>query len=160
MNPTSTLGAVALLVMVAAPAFAQPLPVEPTATSNRPIRLEAPAGSPAPARSKAPSAFDGMRAGNLIGETVYNTGGESLGEIEDIVIRREDNEIAALVGMGGFLGLEAKQVALLLGDLEMQGGRIVVTNLTRTDFQQRRVYQANGWVRHDPNRAISNATAR
>src|SRR5689334_1609692 len=147
MNRTSTLGMGAGLFFATASAFAQTTQIEPTATSNRPIRLEAPLGSSglAPGLSKVPGAFDGTRAGDLIGKGVFNTGGESLGEIEDIVVRRENNEIAALVGMGGFLGVGEKQMALLLKDLEMQGGKIVVRNLTRTDFQQGPAYQTNGW---------------
>jgi sporulation protein YlmC with PRC-barrel domain len=101
-----------------------------------------------------------MRAGDLIGKSIYNTGGESLGGIEDIVVRREDNEVAALVAMGGFLGVDEKQVAVLLNDLDIQGGSIVVRNLTRTDFQQRRAYQTNGWARHDPDRLIGSTVLR
>jgi sporulation protein YlmC with PRC-barrel domain len=162
MNRTNILSAAAALILVAVPALAQTRPVEPTATSDRPIRLEAPSGSSAlaPGRSRAPGAFDGMMAGSLIGRSVYNTGGESLGEIDDIVVRREDNEIAALVGMGRFLGVDAKPMALLLKDLEIYGDRIVVRDLTRTDFQQASAYQKDGWARHDPDRAIRNATLR
>jgi sporulation protein YlmC with PRC-barrel domain len=112
------------------------------------------------APSKVPGALDGVRAGDLIGKSVYNIGGESVGGIEDIVVRREDNEVAALIGMGGFLGLDDKQVAVLLNDLEIQGGNIVVKNLTRTDFQQRSAYQKNGWTRYDPDRLIGSAMVR
>lgn len=162
MNRTNTLGMGAGLFFATASAFAQTTQIEPTATSNRPIGLEAPWGSSrlAPGLSKVPGAFDGTRAGDLIGQSVFNTGGESLGEIADIVVRREDNEIAALVGMGRFLGVDEKQMALLLKDLEMQGGKIVVRNLTRTDFQQGPAYQTNGWARHDPDRRIGSTMLR
>jgi hypothetical protein len=162
MNRTSMLGAGAGLFLSAVPALAQTNQVEPIATSNRPIRVDAPAGSPATGlrQSKIPSAFDGMRAGDLIGESIYNTGGESLGEIEDIVVRREDNEVAALVGMGRFLGVDAKQVPVLLRDLEMQGGNIVVKNLIRADFQRNPAYQPNVWARHDRDRLIGSTTLR
>lgn len=156
MNRLSILGAGAALFLAAAPALAQTTQVEPTATSNRPINLDAPSGSPAaaPREPSTPSAFGDMRAGDLIGESIYNTGGESLGEIEDVVVNRNDNAVAALVEMGGFLGVGEKQVAVLLSDLEMQGDNIVVKTLTRTDFQQKPAYQTNEWAKHDRDRLI------
>ena len=159
MNRTSALGAGAALLLVTAPTLAQTTQVEPTATSNRPINLEAPSGSPvmAPGQLSTRSAFREMRAGDLIGESVYNTGGENMGEIEDIVVNRGDNAIAALIGMGGFLGIGEKQVAVLLSDLEMRDGNIIVTNLTRTDFQRQPAYQMKDWARHAPDRLIGAA---
>jgi hypothetical protein len=159
MNHTSILAASAVLLLATAPTLAQTTRVEPTATSNRPINLEAPSGSPAaaPRQLSTPTAFREMRAGDLIGESIYNTGGESLGKIEDIVVNRNDNTVAALVGMGGFLGINERQVAVLLSDLEMQGGNIVVKTLTRTDFQRKPAYQTNDWARYARDRLIGAA---
>ena len=160
MNRASFLGAGAALLLATAPAFAQTMQTEPTATSNRPIAVEAPsASSPAvdPRHLKMPSAFAEMRASQLIGKSIYNTGGESLGEIEDIVVNRNDNAVAALVGMGGFLGTGESQVAVLLSEVEMRGDDIVVRNLTRTDFQRKPAYQSNDWARHDRDRLIGGA---
>jgi hypothetical protein len=162
MNRTGILGAAAVLVLATAPTFAQTMQIEPTAISNGPIRLEAPRGAPGmgPGPSKVPDAFDGMRAGDLIGKSIYNTGGESLGEIEDIVVNREDNTVAALVGMGRFLGVDQKQVPVLLRDLEMQDGKMVPRILTRGDFQRSPAYAPNVWARHDPNRPIGSTMLR
>lgn len=162
MNCAGILGAAAVLVLATAPTFAQTMRVEPTATSNRPIRLEALPGAPGigPGPSKIPDAFDGMRAGDLIGKSIYNTGGENLGEIEDIVVNREDNTVAALVGMGRFLGVDGKQVPVLLSDLEMQGGKMVPRILTRGGFQRNPVYAPNVWARHDPDRPIGSTMLR
>jgi hypothetical protein len=152
----------AALFLAAAPALAQTTQIEPTATSNRPIILGPPSGSPAmdPRQSKAPTAFGEMRASQLIGKSIYNTGGESMGEIEDIVLNRSNNAAAALVGMGGYFGMGERQVAVLLSDLEMQGGNIVVKTLTRTDFQRKPAYQANDWARHDRDRLIGTTILR
>jgi sporulation protein YlmC with PRC-barrel domain len=159
MNCTSMLGAGAALLLATGPTLAQTAQVEPTATSNRPIKLEAPSGSPAEAhrQSSTPSVFREMRADDLIGESIYNTGGENMGDIEDIVVNRGDNAIAALVGMGGFLGAGEKRVAVLLSDLEIEGGNIIVKTLTRTDFQQEPAYQTNDWARYARDRLIGAA---
>lgn len=58
-------------------------------------------------------------ASNLIGLTVKNAEGESVGEINDIVLSQDGNAKAALVGVGGFLGLGAKNVAIEFSELDL-----------------------------------------
>lgn len=161
MKLTSILGAGAALLLVAAPALAQTTRIEPAAASSRPTSLDKPSGSPASdsGLQGVPGAFDGIPAGELIGKSVYNTGGENIGEIDDIVLNRSNNAAAALVAMGRFLGTGERHVVVLLNDLELQGDNIVVRNLTRTDFERKAAYQPNDWARHDRNRAIG-ATVR
>jgi len=57
----------------------------------------------------------GHLASNLIGQTVYNGTGaeaENIGEITDIVISDQGQVEAIVVGVGGFLGIGQKEVAL------------------------------------------------
>lgn len=50
-----------------------------------------------------------IRAKKVIGTTVKNTSGEKIGEIEDIVLDKQTNQILfAIVGFGGFLGIAEK----------------------------------------------------
>lgn len=47
-----------------------------------------------------------IRATRAIGTDVYNTAGEKIGKVEDIVLDKGDNSIMfAVVGFGGFLGI-------------------------------------------------------
>jgi sporulation protein YlmC with PRC-barrel domain len=106
-----TLTAAALAVVLAAPAFAQ------TAT---PPAATAPAASKS--SSMSPSA-DGAgfvssqqttdwRGSKLIGATVYGTDNASIGEINDLVIASDGKISAAVIGVGGFLGVATKNVAV------------------------------------------------
>lgn len=57
----------------------------------------------------------GHLASNLIGETVYSGAGadaENIGKITDLVITDEADVEAIVVGVGGFLGIGRKEVAL------------------------------------------------
>ena len=50
-----------------------------------------------------------IRAKRVIGTTVKNTAGEKIGTVEDIVLDKLSNNIVyAVVGFGGFLGLNEK----------------------------------------------------
>lgn len=50
-----------------------------------------------------------IRASRAIGTPVYNTQGEKIGKVEDIVLDKKTNNIMfAVVGFGGFLGMGEK----------------------------------------------------
>lgn len=51
-------------------------------------------------------------ASEFIGATVYNSADENLGSISDIVFAKEGGAEAAVLGVGGFLGIGAKSVAV------------------------------------------------
>ena len=50
-----------------------------------------------------------IRAKKVIGTTVKNTSGQKIGQVEDIVLDKTSNNIIfAVVGFGGFLGMNEK----------------------------------------------------
>ncbi|PST26281.1 PRC-barrel domain containing protein [Mesorhizobium plurifarium] len=53
-----------------------------------------------------------ISANTYIGQSVYNASDESIGEINDLIIEKEGGIAAAIVGVGGFLGIGEKNVAV------------------------------------------------
>jgi sporulation protein YlmC with PRC-barrel domain len=54
-----------------------------------------------------------LLASSLIGTTVYSPAGEALGDINDLVFNEDDGQVqAVIVGVGGFLGIGQKNVAV------------------------------------------------
>ena len=50
-----------------------------------------------------------IRASKVIGTSVYNGAGEKIGKVEDVVLDKLSNNIMfAVVGFGGFLGMNEK----------------------------------------------------
>ena len=50
-----------------------------------------------------------IRASKVQGTSVYNTSGESIGTVEDVVLSKQSNDIMfAVLGFGGFLGMGEK----------------------------------------------------
>ena len=53
-----------------------------------------------------------ISANQFIGETVYNSANESIGDINDLIIDKQGGVAAAVIGVGGFLGMGEKWVAV------------------------------------------------
>lgn len=103
------------------------------------------ATTPAAPATEAPAApvvkADGFLATNLIGETVYNGTGddaENIGSVNDVVIGSNGSIESVVIGVGGFLGLGEKNVAMNYGDIkwaEKDGDRWIVVNATKDQLQ-------------------------
>jgi len=77
----------------------------------------APAASPAPAPATQSSAsstsFQGdWRASKVVGLNVYNEKNENVGSINDLLMEKSGAIKAAVISVGGFLGMGAKLVAV------------------------------------------------
>lgn len=57
-------------------------------------------------------ASDQIAASTYIGQTVYNAGDEKIGEINDLIMKKDGGVEAAVIGVGGFLGMGEKNVAV------------------------------------------------
>lgn len=126
----TALAAVAVFAMsTAVPALAEGSGVRssspPPATTAQTTQPSAPAPGAAAARSA-------QTVKDLIGRSVYNSRGETVGSITDFVVGNRgagDPVITdAVVGVGGFLGLGEKQVAIPIEHLRVFGDRIQMSS--------------------------------
>jgi sporulation protein YlmC with PRC-barrel domain len=77
-----------------------------------------------------------MLASSLIGSTVENPAGDSLGDINDVVLTDEGVVDGIVIGIGGFLGIGEKDVAVSFNAIEKTtdaDGNIVLTLNTTTE---------------------------
>lgn len=85
---------------------------------------------------------EGNLATKIIGETVYNGTGddaENIGEVTDFVIGPDGKIQLVVVGVGGFLGLGQKNVAMEYANLEWverDGDRWLVAPMTKEQLEQ------------------------
>ena len=63
-------------------------------------------------------AMTGKRASKLIGMAVVNDKDESIGKVDDILIGPDDKATAAVISVGGFLGIGSKWVAVPFDQLK------------------------------------------
>lgn len=85
-------------------------------------------------------------AGRLVGTDVLNGKGEIIGKVSDVVLNASGQAQAVVVGVGGFLGVGAKDVAvpysaIRIGDV-VESRRLVVLNVTKDDLKAAPSYKA------------------
>ena len=103
--------------------------------------------APAPQVKQA----EGHLASNIIGETVYNGSGdeaENIGSVNDLVLSNEGQVEAIVVGVGGFLGIGQKNVALeydLVKWAEMDGDEYLVVETTRDALEAQPDFDMNAY---------------
>jgi sporulation protein YlmC with PRC-barrel domain len=72
-----------------------------------------PPASPAASSSATNTSFQGdWRASKVVGLNVYNEKNENVGSINDLLMDKSGSIKAAVISVGGFLGMGAKLVAL------------------------------------------------
>ncbi|MFS8036368.1 PRC-barrel domain-containing protein [Xanthobacter sp. AM11] len=99
--------AVTLATLLSTTAMAQQPPATPGA------QMTPPAGSTAaPATFIGEQRADQFLAADLIGMSVHGANNETLGEINDLLVDANGNVMAAVIGVGGFLGVGEKDVAV------------------------------------------------
>ena len=62
---------------------------------------------------------DEVRASKLIGTKVINTANETIGDVNEVVLGKDGKVAAVIVGVGGFLGMGEREVALTFDSLRM-----------------------------------------
>ena len=142
MRRLSLVATAVLGLAAASPALAQPTePVRPTPSSRQPATpgtgtgtatTEVPAPRPVPEQAEHQ-----VRAEGLLGVAVSD-GEATIGEVSDLVVARDGRVEAIVVGVGGFLGLGGKRVALAWDSVrlaERDGGRVFLVSATREQLE-------------------------
>ena len=118
-----TVTLVSALLLAASPfALAQTSPPPP----QTPPAATTPSGEPVWYSRQA----DEMRATKLIGTKVVNTANETIGDINEIVLAKDGKVAAIIIGVGGFLGMGEREVAMDFKSVRMsrdQNNNLVLT---------------------------------
>jgi ribosomal 30S subunit maturation factor RimM len=54
-----------------------------------------------------------------MGQAVYTAANENIGAISDLIMNKELDNIVAVVGVGGFLGIGEKDVAIPISEIQV-----------------------------------------
>jgi sporulation protein YlmC with PRC-barrel domain len=78
-------------------------------------------------------------AGNLIGVVVRNPAGEMLGDVNDLMLDQQGKVTAVVIGVGGFLGVGEKAVAVPFDSVKVaknaEGQRVATIDATRVTLE-------------------------
>ena len=152
----STMAAAAVLMAstAIAPAFAQSSTTAPAATPNAQqmdTKMPKASGttnsgamnSTSGAASTTSAAASGeyitqqsetqISANDYIGKAIYNAENNSIGDVNDLILEENGGIVAAVVGVGGFLGIGEKDVAVPMSKLTMSRDENNNVRLTTTE---------------------------
>jgi sporulation protein YlmC with PRC-barrel domain len=148
------LATTAIATLVATGAFAQeattpaPDPAMPAPTETAPATDQA---------AQAPEMTgEGHLATQIIGESVYNGTGDdaqNVGDVNDIVIGTDGKIEAVVVGVGGFLGIGEKDVAVDFAQLdwaERDGDRWLVAPMTKEQLETQAAFDRSAYEPEQP----------
>lgn len=149
-NMKRTSVAIASILAASTAAFAQAQTTSPPPPATQPPAATTPTTPPA-----ATTGVDNQstyytrqqgefRASDLIGATVRNAANENIGDISELVLSPDGRIMAAIIGVGGFLGIGQRDVALDFKSLRIErdssamtqrGSFIVRVNATKDSLQ-------------------------
>jgi hypothetical protein len=149
MNRVATISILAALAIApalaqqtspTAPGQQQPPAASPTAPSG-PSTTTAPA---TPSTSMAQTFIDAQSsdewlASKLIGASVTGPANEKIGSVNDLLFTKEGNVKAAIIGVGGFLGIGEKNVAVSFNSLSLtrnQEGDKAVLKMSKAELEK------------------------
>jgi sporulation protein YlmC with PRC-barrel domain len=58
-------------------------------------------------------------ASQFMGQAVYTAANENIGEINDLIMNKDLDNIVAVIGVGGFLGIGERDVAIPISDIKV-----------------------------------------
>jgi sporulation protein YlmC with PRC-barrel domain len=87
---------------------------------------------------------DDVRASKLIGTKVVNAANETVGDVNEVVLTKDGKVAAVILGIGGFLGMGEREVAVNFSSIKM--GRDQSNNLLLTvDVTKEGLKSAPAW---------------
>ncbi len=72
----------------------------------------------------------------LLGKAVYNNSDQKIGDVEDIIITTDKHVSYAIIGVGGFLGVGERYVAIPAKDLKISDKKIFLPHATKEELKQ------------------------
>jgi len=67
----------------------------------------------------------------VLGKAVFNDKNERIGAVDDIIIAPDKAVSYAIIGVGGFLGVDRHSVAIPVSQLKLQGGKFILPGATK-----------------------------
>ena len=77
----------------------------------------------------------------IMGKDVYNDKSEKVGIVDDLIIAPDKAVSYAIIGTGGFIGMDKHDVAIPVNQLKMEGGTITLPGATKDVVKAMHTFQ-------------------
>jgi len=101
-----------------------------TVVPTQPDKSKTTATTPAMTKTVSIDAASDILASKFIGMTVYSADNKNIGDVNDLLFDKDGKVKAVIIGIGGFLGMGEKDVALPLSQINMtrdENGKVKLT---------------------------------
>jgi sporulation protein YlmC with PRC-barrel domain len=68
---------------------------------------------------------------HILGKAVHNSSNEKIGAVDDLIIAPDKAVSYAIVGVGGFLGIDRHDVAVPVGQFKLEGEKLMLPGATK-----------------------------
>ena len=151
----------AVVLALATPAWAQSTTSQPTTAPPPPAAQPAPTpeATTAPAAGTTGStqkvipeqAPATLLAKDLMGAGVFGPDGKKVGNVEDLILDKDQKITGVVVGVGGFLGIGEKRVGLTWQQAQVMEGpdtttKKILINLTKADLEAAPVFKTTAEI--------------
>ena len=90
---------------------------------------------------------NGYRASKIIGSSVVNDNGDTVGSVDDIITGQDRRSSFAVISVGGFLGVGNKLVVVPFDTLKVSDGKITMPGATKNALKDLPSFNYNkGWI--------------
>jgi sporulation protein YlmC with PRC-barrel domain len=72
---------------------------------------------------------------SILGTEVYNSSKEKIGAVDDLIIAPDQAVTFAIVGAGGFLGMDRYDVAIPIRKLKREGDKMILEGATKEQLK-------------------------
>jgi hypothetical protein len=136
MNKTSTAVAVAVAALLSI-GLSSSLWADDMSMNDEPAADSSTMDQPA----SMPNTSD-INPGDYMEREVYTADGESIGKVDKLVTNNSDHTVYAVVGVGGFLGIGEKDVAIPIDKLQLQSNKLqLASGITKDSLKQQMKYE-------------------
>jgi len=77
----------------------------------------------------------------IMGKNVFNDKSEKVGVVDDLIIAPDKAVSYAIIGTGGFIGMDKHDVAIPVNQLKMEAGTITLPGATKDAIKAMRTFQ-------------------
>ncbi len=140
----SLLISLGLVMLLASFGYAADEPAKAPAPAKAPVSAPAPAAAPAPPVAGTETVILGVTVTELtnmvngwsvkkqvLGKPVYNDKKKKVGTVEDIIIAPDKVVTYAIIGAGGFLGMDKHDVAIPVKQFKVVDGKFTLPGATK-----------------------------
>ena len=103
------------------------------------------------AETKIRELFAGNKIDDIEGTAVRDANGESVGEVDEVVMGKSDKVLYFVTDVGGFLGLGEREVVIPASEFTRADDHFILNSATKAELEKRAEYSEDRYIEVEVN---------